>query len=233
METELFEDEVDTRDHIFTAVSIGMPDRYTIPDLPPIRSQRSIGSCASHAAIFCYEAQLNRRRFIEGSELFHYYYARKMKGSFPADTGMTIRESCKVLKNYGFAFEFLWSYNINKFNEEPGMMSRVFSKLYKTKSYERIYSFDDIKASLLMNIPILCGIFINGNFRDLDRYDFQFIPDSRSGGGHAVNIIGYDDNREMLRLRNSWGSGFGNYGYFEMSYSDFKRFSFDWWRLTI
>ena len=84
-----------------------------------------------------------------------------------------------------------------------------------------------------MNIPILCGIFINGNFRDLDRYDFQFIPDSRSGGGHAVNIIGYDDNREMLRLRNSWGSGFGNYGYFEMSYSDFKRFSFDWWRLTI
>ena len=35
-------------------------------------------------------------------------------------------------------------------------------------------------------------------------------------GGHAVAIVGYDDNVEHYIIRNSWGEGWGEGGYFRI-----------------
>ena len=37
-------------------------------------------------------------------------------------------------------------------------------------------------------------------------------------GGHAVMAAGYDDERKMLLVRNSWGKDWGEDGYFWMPY---------------
>ena len=37
-------------------------------------------------------------------------------------------------------------------------------------------------------------------------------------GGHAVLAVGYSDPKGQLTVRNSWGSGWGDQGYFYMPY---------------
>ena len=37
-------------------------------------------------------------------------------------------------------------------------------------------------------------------------------------GGHAVLIVGYDDTKKWWIVRNSWGVGWGDHGYFYMPY---------------
>ena len=38
-------------------------------------------------------------------------------------------------------------------------------------------------------------------------------------GGHAVLAVGYDDSSATFQIRNSWGSDWGDGGYFTMPYS--------------
>ena len=43
-------------------------------------------------------------------------------------------------------------------------------------------------------------------------------PDEKCLGGHAVVCVGYDDEIQRFIIRNSWGSGWGQNGYFTMPY---------------
>jgi len=40
------------------------------------------------------------------------------------------------------------------------------------------------------------------------------LPGEKVLGGHAVCVVGYDDKTQRFRLRNSWGPGWGQKGYF-------------------
>ena len=50
-------------------------------------------------------------------------------------------------------------------------------------------------------------------------------------GGHAVMLCGYDDKTEMFIVRNSWGSEWGDKGYFYMPYDFIKQYASDFWVL--
>jgi C1A family cysteine protease len=43
-------------------------------------------------------------------------------------------------------------------------------------------------------------------------------PGERSLGGHAVLAVGYDDAERRFIVRNSWGIGWGQKGYFTIPY---------------
>jgi len=228
------EDKADERDIVVSFEPKSMPSKYIIPDLPPIRNQKSLSSCASHAAIGCYEIQLSQNRFIEGSELFHYYNARKfVNNQYPKLSGMTIRDACKTLYEYGYTFESLWPYNTNKANEEPSRISYIFSKIYKVKSYQRLITLEDIKASLLEDIPVMVGIRANGDYSRLVGNPSLYDPQTTQGGGHAVILVGYDNNKSVFIIRNHWSPYWGNKGNFEMTYDSFEKTSFDSWRILI
>lgn len=42
-------------------------------------------------------------------------------------------------------------------------------------------------------------------------------------GGHAVVVVGYDDRTRTFEIMNSWGTKWGNEGFFRMSYDDYAR----------
>jgi C1A family cysteine protease len=48
-------------------------------------------------------------------------------------------------------------------------------------------------------------------------YSGGFIPESR---GHAILLVGYDENQKCFKAKNSWGNGWGENGYFRISYDD-------------
>jgi C1A family cysteine protease len=50
-------------------------------------------------------------------------------------------------------------------------------------------------------------------------------------GGHAVLAVGYDDAEQRLLVRNSWGDGWGQGGYFTLPYAYLteRSLSSDFW----
>ena len=58
-------------------------------------------------------------------------------------------------------------------------------------------------------------------------------PGERSMGGHAVMAAGYDDAQKRFIVRNSWGTGWGQNGYFTMPYDYLtsRNLSDDFWTI--
>ena len=73
----------------------------------------------------------------------------------------------------------------------------------------------------MIQTPILCGIQVYSNFMRMTKEDdILALPsaDDELLGGHAVVIIGFDDQSETFEILNSHGSDFANNGYFRIKY---------------
>lgn len=228
----------DERDYKMTGVNKKevLPIKYQILKLPPMRNQGVLNSCASFAMVATYEIQLMNekpRKYLEGAELYHYYNARKfVNKTFPKDKGMTIRDACKAMQKYDMAIEYSYPYKIKKVNKKPKSVIYSIAKLYKIKDYEKLYNIKEIRKSITQNVPVICGIHLKESFMKVNKKG-MYKPIGKQIGGHAVVIIGYDENNEMFKFRNSWGRKWGEKGYFKMKYEPFMKESFDWFRVLI
>jgi hypothetical protein len=90
---------------------------------------------------------------------------------------------------------------------------------------------NQVKWVLAAHHTCVLGINVYANFDNIEKYDTVYTVRDRTGksrGGHAVCIVGYDDNKQTadgpgaFRLVNSWGTDWGNGGYFWMSYHAVK-----------
>ena len=225
----------DSRDYEDTLVTTSIPDEYVIPNLPSIRNQKTIGSCASHAAVRVAETYLKQKgRYLEGSEMFHYYVARKeIAKTYPKLTGMTIKDACKTLQKYGMGLEKLSPYKVSSANEKPNQLAYVLAAFYKVRYYYRLHNLEQIKNSILNDTPVIFGLMIDDNFMSLNKWKKIWTPGGRSRGGHALTIVGYNNITNRFLVDNSWGYNWGKLGQFEISYDDFKKKSFDWFKIEM
>ena len=225
----------DGRDYLMVSAKLELPKSYTILNLPPVRNQLNIGSCMSHTAIGAVEVQLMNKtphRFLELSELYHYYCARHyINNQGDKDSGMTIRDGCKTLDKYHGASEYAWGYDTSKFNIKPPWWVFAVSGMYKIKRYELLMTITSIKSSLIENVPVMIGIKCYDSMLKLNLDNNTYSAKGNYLGGHAVLIVGYDT--DGLFIRNSWGYKWGAQGYFYMKYTDFFNHSFDWYRCLI
>lgn len=225
----------DKRDYKLRVSGISLPDKVSITHNLPIRSQQNIGSCMAHAAVRAVEIQLlsKRKWFLEGSELYHYFMARKyVDNSFPNDSGMTVRDGCKTIQKYGASLEMLWPYNTKNYNQEPSNVAKLLSSLVKASSYYRLIHISQIKECIYKGIPVVCGVRVDTNYYSLMNSNKSlWIPSGKIYGGHAQVLTGYDDSKGLLTLENSWGINFGDNGKCYVSYSDFSKVSFDWYAI--
>jgi predicted outer membrane repeat protein len=77
----------------------------------------------------------------------------------------------------------------------------------------------DVKGYLASGNPVLAGIRIFAPFPDLQGPDATFsVAEGDSLGGHALLVIGFDDDRQAFLVINSWGTGWGDGGYAWISY---------------
>ena len=53
-------------------------------------------------------------------------------------------------------------------------------------------------------------------------------------GGHAIVIVGYDEEKRLFTFRNSWGEDWGDkgYGYLPYDYVCDKDLASDFWVIT-
>jgi hypothetical protein len=87
---------------------------------------------------------------------------------------------------------------------------------------------DSIKSEIRAGNAVAFGARLNQAFYDaangqkvLKRADFQTAKASGGmhAGGHAMTIVGFDDNIKAFKVQNSWGKSFGENGFIYIDYA--------------
>ena len=193
----------------------------------PVEDQEDIGSCTAHAGIGLLE-YYERRAFgdhVDASRLFVYKTTRNLLG-WTGDTGAWLRTTMKSMVLFGAPPEQYMPYETADYDEEPTAFCYAFAQAFKAIRYYRLDSRgvagDDlvkrVKSFLAAGYPSMFGFTVY-NFGN-DKGEIHFPTNSDPVlGGHAVVAIGYDDNRKIgsdkgaIKIRNSWGEGWGEGGY--------------------
>jgi len=169
------------------------------------------------------------------SRLFEYYGTRKIEGTVSEDSGATIRDAIKCGASYGVADEAAWPYDISKFTVNPPQSIWTAAATHKVTSYHAITDGDieTMKSTLASGFLIGFGFQVYDYMMSSTMANQGCLPVPQKSeqlqGGHAVCLVGYDDNKSFTAdgstskgaflVRNSWGTGWGLSGYFWMSYA--------------
>jgi C1A family cysteine protease len=237
----------DRRDLIFSATEAtlrALPARVDMrAQHPPIYNQGQLGSCTAQAIAAVLEfAQAKQRQadVFTASRLFIYYNERVVLGTVDEDSGAMLRDGIKSVAKQGGPHEKLWPYVIARFRQKPGAAVYRDGALHEAILYQRLVpSLDQLKGCLADGFPFVFGFSVYESFESaaVAKSGDVPLPDPRETllGGHAVAAVGYDESRQRFILRNSWGTAWGQKGYFTMPYPYLldSRLSDDFWTIKL
>lgn len=125
-------------------------------------------------------------------------------------------------------------YNKRTNKPQEGMIPRDLFKILKEEgvkcgkndvckllSYERL-QIQDIKEALIVNGPVFLALKVCSN-------ELKFWKGNNNLGGHAIALVGYDDNNKTFLLKNSYGTEWGDGGYIDISYNDLSNALLEAW----
>jgi len=178
-----------------------------------IKDQKSCGSCYSFGASATYEGWKLKKG--EGTkDLSEQYFMMKAKaiGPYGGCSGWYLDTSMNLLKNYGVCDESVCPY---KAAESACAGSPAI--VHQIKGWASTTDIATIKKALKQNSPVYCGFAVYSDFSYYSSGYYAYTSGSLRGY-HAVCIVGYDDTG--WTVKNSWGTGWGESGYFRIKYSE-------------
>jgi C1A family cysteine protease len=134
--------------------------------------------------------------------------------------------------------EHLWPYRPGRFALRPPAECYRAAKEHRAIKYGRVVrDLAHLKGCLAEGYPITVGMSVFESFKSPRVKKTGRVPMPRRGekllGGHAVLIVGYDEESERFLVRNSWGPDWGLDGYFTLpyAYAFHEGYSWDYWTL--
>ncbi len=234
----------DHRDFFYSAIA---PKLVTLPrkvdmrsKCSPVEDQGQLGSCTANALVGALEfLELKHgAQFVDLSRLFVYYNERVIEGTVDQDSGAFIRDGIKSLAKQGVCPEKQWPYRISAFRKKPRAACYRAAKKHRIKSYHRISTVHEMCSCLAEGFPFVFGFTVYDAFESAAVARSGVLnmpgPKEKVAGGHAVMAVGYDDTARRFVIRNSWGSDWGQKGYFTMPYdylSPDKNLADDFWTI--
>jgi C1A family cysteine protease len=229
----------DERDFMLSAIVAPQAKLPKSVDLrsqcPPIFDQGQLGSCSANAGCASI-ATLLKKPTLTLSRLYMYYREREKEGTISQDSGAQMRDICKVAA-VGVCEEKYMPYVIADFAKIPSTEATANAVNYKANGYHAVRTLNEIKQVLALGSTVLTGMQVFESFESATVAKTGVVPMPKSNeqnlGGHAVEFVGYEDAKKRLIVRNSWGTAWGDKGYFYMPY-DFitQGFAFDFWVLV-
>lgn len=231
-------DKPDNRDYLYKVSNKVLAPKVDLrPFCTAIEDQGNLGSCTGQAIAGAIE-YLNKRsgRTTDVSRLYIYYYERALLGTINYDSGAYIRDGIKVISKNGAPLERLWPYLIPRYTQKPSLLAEQDAAKRKVTLYEKALNFNACLDALNNGFPVTIGFYVYSSFLNRAVYTTGVMPypnTSRESflGGHAVLLVGYDNASQRFIARNSWGSSWGNKGYFYMPYQVIQNTSMssDFW----
>jgi C1A family cysteine protease len=206
---------------------------------PPVYDQGALGSCTANAIAAALEFDAVRQKLpdVMPSRLFIYYNERAIEGTVQSDSGAQIRDGIKSVAQWGDCPETEWPYDISQFTVQPPQQCYDDAAKHLALVYEAVpQDLDELRACLAAGFPFVFGFTVYSSFESdyVARTGQVPMPHwfERAIGGHAVMAVGYDDPSQTFTVRNSWGSSWGDGGYFHFPYAYMtSRLSSDFWTI--
>lgn len=229
----------DQRDQTFHPLAAGLmatprPIAHSLRKMcPGVYDQGKIGSCTGNTVAAAIEIDLRKQRLKEfvPSRLMLYYDGRALENATTADAGASIRDVIKGAVKLGVCSESpqpdtlsVWPYIEARVLTRPTINCYAAAKKTLIKNYARIVqSMDAIGDTIAAGFPVTLGATLYESFESDEVARTGMVPmpamSEKSVGGHATLIIGYDDERQLYEVRNSWGKEWGDHGYCWWPYS--------------
>jgi len=226
-------DKFDDRDYLMRAYLpvVRLPKKVDhTKKMSPIRDQGEEGTCvgfATASGMKEYQELLDYQKLVLLSPRFVYSEAKKIDG-VPGLEGTTIRAAMRVIKNIGVCQEKFWPYKPHQ-KDKPKKGATVNAKKFCILTYARILNLDELRMSLATKGPAVLGIQV---FKEMlkTKTGIVLLPKKgeRSLGGHAICACGYDDEKELVKFKNSWGK-WGDRGYGYLTFTYIERYMMDAW----
>lgn len=188
----------------------------------PVKNQGRIGSCVGQSGRvvygFCKEFEHNE------PSVMHIYKTGQKFDPWPGEeySGTTIRGAAVGLKNEGCCEEKYWPYT----GKENAPAKEGFKENALSKKIDAFYVInkndENLIKSTLLKEPLWTSIMVHEDLYFTDSSgvvnDEDYLS-SKKAGGHAVAMIGWKTIGDRLywEFQNSWGSWFGDKGYFYLS----------------
>ena len=105
----------------------------------------------------------------------------------------------------------------------------------KVTRYERVNDFNGCIDALTNGYPVVMGFLVYQSFMTANVAKTGIMPYPNTKrekllGGHAVLLVGYNKTKKVFIARNSWGTNWGDKGYFYMPFDIVKpNMSSDYW----
>lgn len=231
-------DKPDSRDYLYKISKTKIPNRIDLRQwCTSVEDQGALGSCTGQAIAGAIE-YLNKRynKATDVSRLFIYYYERELIGTISWDSGAYIRDGIKVVSRRGAPLERHWPYNISRFATRPSNNAQADGLKRTVTRYERATNLYSCLDALAAGFPVVVGFlvyssFMSGQVINTGVMPYPNVVRESFLGGHAVLLVGFDSNTNRFIARNSWGSGWGDRGYFYMPYNVIsnRSMSSDFW----
>lgn len=217
-------------------------DMRSIIDFP-VYDQGQEGSCTANGGAFITEFNLRQANYpwkFTPSRQFLYYNTRQIEGTVDSDSGATIRDTIKSLSQYGVCPEdgnpdWSWPYVVDdkQFKKKPSEAAYKDALLHVALTYEAVpQESSPIRSLLVQHVPVIFGFTVHNSFMTQKVKDTGVMPKPHFmdgiAGGHCVVVVGYLDDfaagdqgiTSWAICRNSWGSDWGQDGYFLMPWSE-------------
>ena len=191
----------------------------------PVRNQGACGSCWAFAATAALESYMlmthnmpNINLDLSEQILISCYNPNGCSGGSPSGAS-------SYIKTTGLPLETCFPYKA--FDAQDGSNSVLCSQAcgdwqastYKILNHGSVSAtVSAIKDALVNYGPLVTTFSVYSDFFSYNGGIYSNTTGTYQGG-HAVLIVGYDDVNECFIAKNSWGSGWGEAGFFRIDYS--------------
>lgn len=228
-----------------TPIKYTFPEEFILPYNHEIKNQGQINSCVAHSLAYCREIVEEQQSGTFKKVSAGFIYGNRADSDYQGE-GWHPREALSHLLEDGCC-----EYDQFPYNEEyPGIREKVLSnkdtllknaRPNKITAYARIRNLEEIRTALFqLKSPVTFIMKITPSFYNISRYNPVFSPPSGSEslyGYHEMTIIGWEKHNGMncLKILNSWGSSWGDNGFFYIPFSIFDTKSYyfvEFWSIT-